>query len=100
MKTKILKAVYFLIGMLLLNGPASASVGDKFDKFVGSEFSNYQGLYIIAGIVVASLVLYVIVNHFNKQEERKSVHHGTHVSHHRHHRHHQHHQHKVIKKTS
>lgn len=98
MKTKILKTVYFLFGMLLLNGSASASVGEKFDKFVGSEFSNYQGLYIIAGIVIASLVLYVIVNHFTKREERKTVHHGTHLSHHRHHRHH--HSHKVIKKTA
>lgn len=98
MKTKILKAVYFLVGMLLMNvSTVNASVGDKFEKFVGSEFSNYRGVYIIAGIVIASLVLYIIVNHFNKEEEKRTVHHGTHLSHHK--RHH-HHTHKVIRKTS
>jgi hypothetical protein len=99
MKTNILKAAYFLLGLLLVNVNAMhASVGEKFDKFVGSEFSSYQGIYIIVGVVIASLVLYLVVNHFNKEEdEHTTVRHGTHYSHHR--RHH-HHVHKIIKKTS
>ena len=99
MKTRILKAAYFLMGFLLVNvNTASASVGERFDNFMGSAFDNNQGLYIIVGIVIASLVLYLIVNHFNKEEEEHSttVRHGSHYSHHRRH----HHPHKIVKKTS
>ncbi|MBA3663447.1 MAG: hypothetical protein H0W61_04465 [Bacteroidetes bacterium] len=98
MKTTFFKSVSLLLGFLLVNvNSMSASVGDKFDKFVLSEFSNsLGGFYIIAGIVIASLVLYVIVNHFNKEEEKRTVHHGSHFTHHKRH----HHTHRVIKKTS
>jgi len=98
MKTKSIKAILLVFGLMLFNlNTASATIGEKFNQFVGSEFSNMQGIYIIAGIVVASLVVYIVVNHFNKEEEDKSIRHGASHHHRRHHQHH--HQHRIIKKT-
>ncbi|MBI2720677.1 MAG: hypothetical protein HYX39_00735 [Bacteroidetes bacterium] len=96
MKTKFFKTACFLLGMLFINvSTASASIGEKFNKFVGSEFSDFKSLYIIGGVILTSFVLYFVVNHFQKEEVRKPVYHGTHFSHHK-----RHHAHKVIKKTS
>lgn len=99
MKTRSLKAMLLLVGVMLLNlNTALAGVGDKFSKFVDSDKSNYQGLYIILGVVAASLVTYVIVNHYSKDEE--NVKRGTGAHHHHHHHRKHHHHHRVIKKTS
>ncbi|MCE3259112.1 MAG: hypothetical protein K0S12_753 [Bacteroidetes bacterium] len=98
METKSFKALLILVGLILLNvTSATAGIGERFEKFVGSEFSNFQGLYIIAGIVIASLVLYIVLNHFNKEEEKSAHHSPRHTQHRRHH--HMHHTHKIIKKT-
>jgi fucose permease len=98
MKTKSFRAITILIGLLLITVSAQAGIGESFQEFAGSSFSNFQGLYIIAGIVIASLVLYIVLNHFNKEEDEKSHHHASGHAHHRRHRH-VHHVHKVIKKT-
>ncbi|MCW3077564.1 MAG: hypothetical protein JWO32_2173 [Bacteroidetes bacterium] len=99
MKTKFFKAAHILVGFLLMTvSTANASIGEKFNKYVGNEFTNFQGLYIIGGIVVASLVMYFIVNHLQKEEEHGVAHHGSHFS--RHKRHVHHHASRIIKKTS
>ncbi|MCE3228414.1 MAG: hypothetical protein K0S32_2965 [Bacteroidetes bacterium] len=99
MKTKYSRAIAILTGLLLVNLTAQAGIGESFQEFAGSSFSNFQGLYIIAGIVIASLVLYIVLNHFNKEEDEKRHSHASGHGHHRRHRH-VHHVHKVIKKTS
>jgi fucose permease len=96
MKTFSLKAILILLGCMLINtGHMHAGIADKFKEFAGTEFNNFQGLYIMAGIIVSSLVIYILVNHFGKEEEEKASH-GAHYSHHRRHQHH----HRVIRKTS
>lgn len=96
MKTQFFKTACFLLGMLFINvGTASASIGEKFNKFVGSEFSDFKSLYIIGGVLVTSLLLYFLVNHSQKHEVRRPVYHGNHNSHHK-----RHHIHKVVKKTA
>jgi hypothetical protein len=95
MKTAFNKANLILAGLVLLgSGTMKAGISDKFKEFVGNEFSSFQGLYIMAGVIISGLVLYVFVNHFGKEEsdERRGM---GHVSHRRH-RHH----HRIIKKTS
>ncbi len=50
----------------------SAAYADGFDKFkntVANEFSSLQGLYIAGGLVVASLLVYVVYNHLIKEKE-------------------------------
>jgi hypothetical protein len=97
MKTAFNKAVLIPLGsMLLVSQKASASIGSTFEEFIGKEFSNFEGLYIMAGVIISSLVVYVLFNHFGP-EEKKPVRHGISPVRERH-RHH-HHQ-RVIRKTS
>ena len=95
MKTAFNKANLILVGLVLFGtGNMKAGISDKFKEFVGNEFSNFQGLYIMAGIIISSLVLYILVNHFGKEESNE-----RHISTAGHRRHHHHHQ-RIIKKTS
>jgi hypothetical protein len=96
MKTISLKAFFILLGFMLLNaGHVRAGIIDKFKEFAGTEFNNFQGLYIMAGIIISSLVIYILVNHFGKEEEKRVVHGANYSGHRRHHHHH-----RVIRKTS
>jgi len=97
MKTISFKAFLILTGLMLIGSQTmSAAVIEDFKKFVGTEFSSLEALYLMAGIIVASLVLYFAANHFGKQEEEKNYQHRVGYNHHRRH----HHQHRVVKKTS
>ena len=98
MKTISIKAFFILFGLMLMSNNISAEIGEKLKNFVGSEYSNFhiQGLYVIGGIILASLLIYLLMNHFTKDEpeERKYRPSGN-LMHHR-----RHHHHKVIKKTA
>lgn len=101
MKTKSFRAVLILVGLMLVGvQPLSAGVGETFKKFIGNEFSNFQGLYIIAGVVVASLLVYILFNRNGAKEkemakDRRQIPNKALSSRYHHH----HHQHRVVKKT-
>jgi len=95
MKTIFYKAFATAALMLLCSVQMrAAGITEKISDFVGSEFTNLRGLYIMAGIVVCSLMVYFITNYFSKKEE-----HRVYPSHYPHSRRNNHH-HRVIKKTS
>lgn len=99
MKTKSFKAILILVGLMLsFVQPMSAGLGKTLHEFIGNEFANFQGLYIIAGIIAVNLILYIFLNRKSEKEEaesyKKSV---PGINHHR--RRHQHQHHRVIKKT-
>lgn len=72
MKAAFLRFMAILVGSGLFQIPAaSAGVSDKFQKFVGGEFTDFQGLYIMGGVIVASLLIYILTNHFSKKEEQE-----------------------------
>ena len=96
MKTKFNKALLILGGSMLIAEKASAGIGEKFKEFVGNEFNSLEGLYIMAGVIVSSLVVYILFNHVG-QEQKKPVRHGMSPVRERH-RSHQHN--RVIRKTS
>jgi hypothetical protein len=97
MKTISNKALLILAGLMLLcSGSIEAGIIDKFKEFAGAEFNNFQGLYIMSGVIIAGLVIYILVNHFGKEEEQRNVRHGANYTHHRRHQHH----HRIVKKTS
>lgn len=96
MKTKSLKAILILVGLTLTNiSQMNASVTEKFQKFIGNEFSSFQGLYIMAGVTISFLLVYILTNHFGKKENEKSNTGAVNYPINR-----RHHQRSVIKKTS
>ncbi|MBK9285425.1 MAG: hypothetical protein IPM51_14070 [Sphingobacteriaceae bacterium] len=67
------KAVLFLVGTMLLSTQrASAGIVEKFQTFIGNEFSSFEGLYIMAGVIIGGLVFYIVSNHFVKEEKKES----------------------------
>jgi hypothetical protein len=96
MKTKSFKAYMILVGLVLLgSGTLNANVIDNFKHFMGTEFSGTEALYLMGGIVVGSLVLYLMVNHFSKEDEQKQERGSINPAYQRRHRHN-----RVVKKTS
>ncbi len=97
MKTTSIKAFFILFGLMLVSNNISAEIGDKLKSIVGSDSSfHIQGLYVIGGIIVASLVMYLLMNHFTKDEpEGRKYRPSSHLTHHKRHQHH-----KVVKKTA
>ena len=85
--------------MLIGTGTLSAGVTSEFSNAVTNELSNFhiQGLYVIAGIVTAGLVIYLLINHFGKEEkvEQRPLRRAHYTTHRRHQ-----HQRSVIKKTA
>ncbi len=72
MKTKTVKALLILGGLMLLNTQSMhAGIADQFKNFVGNEFTNFhlQSLYLIGGIILTGLSFYVIFNHADKEEK-------------------------------
>ncbi|HRH11288.1 MAG TPA: hypothetical protein PLU73_07220 [Bacteroidia bacterium] len=95
MKTNFNKAMLILVGSMLLGTQsAHASIVDKFKTFIGNEFSSFEGLYIMAGVIISGLLFYIISNHYVKDEKRE-VRTGLNPVRER-----RHHAHRVIKKTS
>lgn len=81
--------------MLTGTGSLHAGVMDKFNKFAGTEFTSLRGLYIMGGIIIASLVVYLLTNHFSKEDKAEAREDLSKTYHRR-----SHHHHRVIKKTA
>ena len=96
MKKIFNKASLILGGSMLLAQNASAGIGEKFKEFVGNEFNSLEGLYIMAGVIISSLVVYILFNHVG-HDQKKPVRHGMSPVKERHRLHHQN---RVIRKTS
>ncbi len=85
MKTTSFKALLILVGSLLISGNLSAGVGDQLSHSVSDELSHFhiQGLYVIGGIIVAGLLIYLLVNHFGKEEGKPFVRNRSNYAHNR-----------------
>ncbi len=96
MKTTSFKALLILGGLMLTGTKMQAGIIDSFKNFVGNEFTNFhlQGLYVIGGIVITSMVFYLLNSHFTK-EDRPVVRQKVNPMHGR-----RQHQRSVIKKTA
>jgi hypothetical protein len=83
--------------MLTFSALASqAGFTDKIKNTVSKDFNSFQGIYIMGGIIVGGLLIYVVSNHMMKEKpEDKEATPTVHHSHHRHHRHH-----RVAKKST
>jgi hypothetical protein len=94
-KNKVLSGL-MILGLVMSSLQSYAGVGEKFNKFIGSEFTNISGLYIILGVIAAGIIGKVLHHFFIKEEEKapSNVKIGQHV-HHRHHR-----PRSIVKKTS
>ena len=74
MKTLFKKVFIILMGFLLLFSQKTyAATGSKITDIIGSEFQNLEGLYIIAGVVISSLVVYILFNHIEKDNKSTEV---------------------------
>jgi hypothetical protein len=89
----------YLLLLMLLNFSTLftyAGAADKMKNMISKQFNSFEGIYIMGGIIVGSLLVYVISNYLMKEKESKTptptAHHHSHPRHHRHHR--------VVKKTS
>jgi len=96
MKTISNKTFLILAGLMFISNFIQAETSE-IKNFIGNELSNFhlQGFYVIGGIVAASLIIYVLINHFNKEEDEKIQRPAANAIHHR-----RHHHHKVVKKTA
>lgn len=92
MKNHFNKAALLVVSLLFLSKEASAGIKDKFMEFVGNEFHSYEGLYIMAGVIVSGLLIYIFTNHFVKEEKREIRHNMNPARERRYHQ-------RVIKKT-
>jgi hypothetical protein len=69
---------------------------NKMKDLISSQFNSFEGIYIMGGIIVGSLLVYVISNYLMKDKESKNPTPTVPTHHHHHHRRH----HRVVKKTS
>ncbi|MBA3683332.1 MAG: hypothetical protein H0W73_19525 [Bacteroidetes bacterium] len=96
-----------LVGLVLVNiQTISAGVIDDVKKTAGNELSNFnmQGILIIAGIIGAGLLIYIISNYLMKEKEEYVVDakQSSHIAKHNHDRYQQRHypNRHIVKKTS
>lgn len=92
-KNKVLSAI-LMFG--LISQSSYAGIGDSFNKYIGSEFSNASGFYIILGVIAAGVVGKICQRYFMVEEEKPVS--KVKISQHSHQRHHRHRN--IIKKTS
>lgn len=93
LKHKLLSGL--LVAVLVMQSQvAKAGLADQFNKYIGSEFTSFQGFYIILGVLVAGVIGKLFHYFFIKEDNSKPVS-NVRLSHHRHHRHRP-----VVKKTS
>jgi len=88
-----------LLGLLMLSNTSFASIGDKFNQYVGDSASSLASLYIIAGVIAVGVIGKLIQNHLMREETRSSTNvKMSSLNNHNHHRHHR--PRAVVKKTS
>lgn len=90
-RKKVLSGL-MLLGLVMMSQSTYASIGEKFNQYIGSEFANTSGLYIIFGVIGAGIIGKICQNYFMTEEKPVSK---VKVSHHRYHR-----PRPVIKKTA
>lgn len=104
MKTKENRSKWpllFYTIMLIGITTAKADNLDKFKKTLARDFAGSVGIYIIGGLVVASLLIYIIYNHFinkdkGEETQKTTVKPGFNYKRHKHH----HHTRQAVKKTA
>lgn len=85
-----------VLGLILISQKSYAGLGEKFNQYVGSDFSNASGFYIILGVIGAGIVGKICQYYFMREEEKPIS--KIKIANHAHHRQHRHRS--VIKKTS
>lgn len=81
--------------LILISSTAFAGITEKFNKYIGSEFTNLSGLYIILGVFAAGLIGKVFHYFFIRETDEMKHITNVKITPHRPHRHRG-----VIKKTS
>jgi hypothetical protein len=66
-----IKRIFFLNILILSSFGAYADFGGKMKNELGKEFTSLTGVYIIGGLVVAGLIIYLISNYVFKEKEEK-----------------------------
>ncbi len=70
-KNKVLSGL-MLLGLVMVSQKSYASLSDKFNQYIGSEFANASGFYIILGVIGAG-VIGKICQHYFLIDEQKPV---------------------------
>ncbi len=82
-----------ITGLLMVSQSSYASIGKMFNQYIGSEFTDASGFYIILGVISAGVIGSILQHYFNR-EEKKPVS-RVRVKHHYHQRHRH-----IIRKTA
>ena len=85
-----------LAGLMITSQAGYAGLGEKFNKYIGSEFTNVSGFYIILGVISVGIIGKLCQIFFIHEEDKPAV--KVKLSQHSHHRHHK--AKPMIKKTS
>lgn len=48
----------------------SAGSADKYKKLISKEFGSFEGIYIMGGLIVVGLGIYLISNHYSKKNDK------------------------------
>lgn len=82
-----IKRIVFLNILLLSSLAANADFGGKVKSTVSKEFTSLTGIYIMGGLIVVGLVIYLISNYVFKEKDEKLPDEAFHHSQHNHLRH-------------
>jgi hypothetical protein len=95
MKAKTQKLIITLVGLLLSPIMKSQNkMAQGLNTMLGDEYNSYGSLYIIGGIVILSLGIYIVFNYLVKEKEVKRNPKFGQFNHLRYHQRH------IVKKTS
>jgi len=91
-KNKVLSGL-MLLSLVMVSQKSYASLGDTFNQYIGSEFANASGFYIILGVIGAGVIGKICQHYFLVEEEKPVM--KAKIRAHRHHR-----PRNIVKKTS
>jgi hypothetical protein len=95
-KTDKFIAGTILTGLMLWSNTGYASLGDKFNKYIGNDGTHLSSIYILLGVIGVGIIGKVLHHYFMREEERKVT--NVKITPNAHHRHHR--PRPVVKKTS
>jgi hypothetical protein len=86
-KRKVRIVTGLMLGsLILMNHSSYAGLGDKFNQYIGGEFTNLNGFYIILAVISIG-VIGKLYQHFFVEEEKPTskvkINHHSHLRHHR-----------------
>jgi hypothetical protein len=58
--------IIFIISTLCMQ----AGSADKYKKLITKEFGSFEGIYIMGGLIVVGLGIYLISNHYSKKKDK------------------------------